>query len=58
MSEERKTSAGMSLRRIVGAATGAVLALFGAFWIALPFVILDGLGPGSKMEGDFLTPAF
>jgi hypothetical protein len=50
MSEEPKTSAKTSIERIIGAAFGAAIVLFGALWIALPFLILGGLGPGNKWE--------
>jgi hypothetical protein len=42
MSDERKASARTSIRRIAYAATGAAMVLFGALWIALPFLIFQG----------------
>jgi len=59
MSEAHKTSARMSIWRIVGAATGAAIVLFGALWIALPFLIFEGPGMTKwpTPAGWFLTPA-
>ncbi len=58
MSETHERGARTSFGRIIGAAVGAAIVLFGALWLASPILILGGMGPGSKWEHDqsYLTP--
>jgi hypothetical protein len=58
MSDEREERLRASFGRIAWAAFGAAIVLLGALWIALPFLILGGMGPGNKWEDfqPFLTP--
>ena len=36
---------------MIVAAFGAAMVIVRAFWIASPFLIVEGMGPGNKMEG-------
>ena len=58
MSETHKKAARTSIERIIGAAFGAAIVLFGALWLASPILILGGMGPGNKWEHEqpYLTP--
>ena len=57
MSDERKTSGRMSIRRIAYAGIGAAMLLFGAILIALPFLVFEGPGMTKESPAElFLTP--
>ena len=51
MSETHERGYRTPAARIIAAAVGTAIVLFGALWIASPLLILGAMGPGNKAMG-------
>lgn len=58
MSETHERGYRTPAARIIAAAVGTAIVLFGALWIASPLLILGAMGQGNKWEDErtYLTP--
>jgi hypothetical protein len=56
MSETHERGYRRPAARFIGAAVGAALVLFGALWIASPFLLFGGHGSGEQIGKRYLTP--